>query len=175
MSDHEMLFVKMGCTVGDKRPVSNLGHQMGEAMPKMSSKVTMKIEPKLLHTIQVRAEGEGLAVSSYIRKAVINYIGERQEDDPRVIRFEMTPLEFRAVYKLIGLGVVRKKEDAFHNAFDSYLRGEYDNVISRAKEMLIEDHLSRGPDKEKTPAADKRSDLSEEADLQLVSDEGDSD
>lgn len=144
-------------------------------MPKMSSKVTMKIEPKLLHTIQVRAEGEGLAVSSYIRKAVINYIGERQEDDPRVIKFEMTPLEIRAVYKLIGLGVVNRKEDAFHNAFDSYLRSEYDNVVSRAKEMLIDDHLSRDPDLEKPPVASTRSDLDEEADLQLIPENGDSD
>jgi hypothetical protein len=143
-------------------------------MSKMTSKVTMKIEPKLLHTIQVRAEGEGLAVSSYIRKAVINYIGERQEDDPRVIRFEMTPLELRAVYNLIGLGVVSRKEDAFHNAFDSYLRSEYDLVVSRAKDLLINDHLSRNPDIEEPPAANTRSDLDEEEDLKLVSEEGDS-
>ena len=142
-------------------------------MPKMTSKVTMKIEPKLLHTIQVRAEGEGLAVSSYIRKAVINYIGERQEDDPRVIRFEMTPLEIRAIYKLIGLGVVCKKEDAFHNAFDSFLRSEYDNVVSRAKEMLIDDHLSSNPNPETPPVASTRSDLDEEADIQLVPENGD--
>jgi hypothetical protein len=144
-------------------------------MPKMSSKVTMKIEPKLLHTIQVRAEGEGLAVSSYIRKAVINYIGDGKEDDPRVIRFEMTPLEFRAIYNLIGLGVVRRKEDAFHNAFDTFLRTEYDLVVSRAKELVIDDHFSSNIDQESPPVVKTRSDIDEESDLHLVSDNGDPD
>ena len=114
----------------------------GEAMPKMTSKITMKIEPKLLDRIQSEAESEGLAVSSYIRKAVISHIGERQDNDPRTIRFEMTPLEFRAIGKLRGLGVVRSNEDAFHNAFDHFLREEYDNIVSCAKEMIIEDHLA---------------------------------
>jgi hypothetical protein len=144
-------------------------------MPKMSSKVTMKIEPKLLHTIQVRAEGEGLAVSSYIRKAVINYIGERQEDDPRIIRFEMTPLEIRAIYNLIGLGVVKKQEDAFHRAFDTFLSNEYDNVVSRAKDLLIVDHYSNNSDQVSPPVVKTRSDLDVESDLLLVPDNGDSD
>jgi hypothetical protein len=144
-------------------------------MPKMSSKVTMKIEPKLLHTIQVRAEGEGLAVSSYIRKAVINYIGERKEDDPRVIRFELTPLEFRAIYNLIGLGVVKRKEDAFHKAFDSFLSSEYDCIVSRAKDLLIADQLSSNPNQIVPPVANTRSDPVDGADLLLIPENGDSD
>lgn len=144
-------------------------------MPKMSSKVTMKIEPKLLQTIQVRAEAEGLAVSSYIRKAVISYIGERQEDDPRAIRFEMTPLEIRAIYKLIGLGVAIKKEDIFHSAFDIYLRTEYDNVIYRAEQVIIHDHLSNRPEGNGPLTANVRSDLDEEVDIRIVPDEGDMD
>ncbi|MGA1872414.1 MAG: hypothetical protein ACMUHY_01970 [Thermoplasmatota archaeon] len=136
-------------------------------MPKMTSKITMKIEPKLLERIQSRADSEGLAVSSYIRKAVISYIGERKED-PRTIRFEMTPLEIRAINKLRGLGVVRSKEDAYHNAFDVYLKLEYDNVVSRAKEMIIEDHLARGVDLPGPQAAETRNDPEGRVDMDLV-------
>jgi len=136
----------MGCTVGGLAARFQNRPPKGEAMPKMTSKITMKIEPKLLERIQFEADSEGLAVSSYIRKAVISHIGGRQDTDPRTIRFAMTPLEFRAINRLRGLGVVRSYEDAYHNAFDHFLKEDYDNVVSRAKEMIIEDHLARGVD-----------------------------
>ncbi|MBN1390877.1 MAG: hypothetical protein JXA22_09590 [Candidatus Thermoplasmatota archaeon] len=137
-------------------------------MPKMTSKITMKIEPKLLERIQEKADSEGLALSSYIRKAVISYIGGRKEDNQWVIRFEMTPQEIRAINKLRGLGVVKNREDAFHNAFDVYLKQEYDNAVSRAKELIVEDHLIRGIDLGGLPAASTRYNPEERADMDLV-------
>jgi hypothetical protein len=148
---------------------------MGEAMPKMSSKVTMKIEPKLLETISVKAEAEGLAVSSYIRKAVISYIGERLENNPRSIRFEMTSMEIRVINKLLDLGVVKTDEDVFHNALNEYLRCEYDKVVSRAKDMMIEDHISRDKKGNEPFAVNNRTDLDEGIDVHFVTEEGDVD
>ncbi|MGA1819835.1 MAG: hypothetical protein ACMUHU_02380 [Thermoplasmatota archaeon] len=141
-------------------------------MPKMTSKITMKIEPRLLERIQTEADSEGLAVSSYIRKAVISHIGGRQDNDPRTIRFEMTPLEFRAINKLRGLGVVRSNEDAFHIAFGHFLKEEYDKVVSRAKEMIVEDHLARGVDLGPTTAKD-RDDPADRIDMDLILEDGD--
>jgi hypothetical protein len=148
---------------------------MGEAMPKMSSKVTMKIEPKLLQTIQMKAESEGLPVSSYIRKAVISYIGERQDDNPMTISFEMTPLEIRAISHLRSLGVVRYYEEVFHNAFDLYLRSEYDNVVSRAKDLLVAEVVSNGPFGKESSTAKSLSDLEVEDNIHFDDEEGDVD
>ena len=144
-------------------------------MPKMSSKVTMKIEPKLLETISVKAEAEGLAVSSYIRKAVISYIGERLENNPRSIRFEMTSMEIRVINKLLDLGVVKTDEDVFHNALNEYLRCEYDKVVSRAKDMMIEDHISRDQKGKDPFAVNTRTDPDEGIDVHFVNEEGDVD
>ncbi|MBN1538924.1 MAG: hypothetical protein JW939_02180 [Candidatus Thermoplasmatota archaeon] len=137
-------------------------------MARMTSKITMKIEPRLLEIIQQKADSEGLALSSYIRKAVIGYIGGRKEDNPGFIRFEMTPLEIRAINRLRGLGIVSKEENAFHNAFDFFLKQEYDNIVSRAKEMIVDDHLTRGVDLRGLPTVRDQNGPETRADMDLV-------
>lgn len=137
-------------------------------MARMTSKITMKIEPRLLEVVQEKAASEGLALSSYIRKALIGYIGGRKEDNPEVIRFEMTPLEIRAINRMRGLGIVRLEEDAFHNAFTFYLKQEYDNIVSRAKELILDDHLIRGVDLGGLPTVKKGKDPQTRVEMDLV-------
>lgn len=118
------------------------GHLKGEAMPKLTSKVTVKLEPGLLDHLQELADSEGLPVSSYIRKAMIEHVGIRQEsENGQYLRIETTELEFRVINRLMKLGYLRSYQDLFHKAFDLYLKQEYDAVKRYAEKEFLDDHV----------------------------------
>ncbi|MFW3146347.1 MAG: ribbon-helix-helix protein, CopG family [Thermoplasmatota archaeon] len=125
---------------GEKRPVSEgRPPENGDAMPKLTSKVTIKFEPKLLDILQELADSEGLPVSSYIRKAVIEYIGERHEEGtPHTLRVELTEMELRVIERLIGLGYIRRGEEIFHTSFALFLRQEYETIRIMAEREYLD-------------------------------------
>ncbi len=144
----------------------------GDAMPKLTSKVTMKIEPGLLDAIQEMADREGLPVSSFIRKAVISNIRGGQESDPNVLRMELTEMEIRAINRLVRVGVVRNGEDVFHRAFNLFMDLEYDKVMTRAERILIDDHLSRDVKFDPLKTSDLRKNTGHGLDMRFEPEEG---
>lgn len=130
----------------------------GEAMPKLTSKVTIKLEPSLLDVLQELADSQGLPVSSYIRKAVIEHVGIRQENEnPYKLRIETTDLEFRVINRLMKLGYLKRPEDLFHRSFDLYLKQEYENVKICAEKEFLDDHVLGGGDRSRRKKAYSRS------------------
>jgi hypothetical protein len=142
-------------------------------MPKLTSKVTMKIEPGFLEAIQEMADKEGLPVSSFIRKAVISHIRGGQESDPNSLRMELTEMEIRAINRLVRVGVVRNGEDIFHRAFDLFMDLEYDKVMTRAERFLVDDHLSRDVNLDPLRTSNLRNSMSRELDMRLEPEDGD--
>jgi len=145
----------------------------GDAMPKLTSKVTMKIEPGFLEAIQEMADREGLPVSSYIRKAVISHIRGRQESDPNIMRMELTEMEIRAINRLVRAGVIRNGEDIFHRAFDLFMDQQYEKVMTRAERILIDDQLGKDVKFDALNHSNLRKRSGSELDLQLEPEEGD--
>lgn len=111
-------------------------------MPKLTSKVTIKLEPGLLDKLVELAESEGLPVSSYIRKAVIEHVGMRQDEGISTqMRIQPTRTELRVINRLMRLGYLRDPEDLFHKAFDLYLRQEYETIKRTAEREFLDDHV----------------------------------
>lgn len=131
---------------GEKRPVSEgRPPEKGDAMPKLTSKVTIKLEPRLLDILQELADSEGLPVSSYIRKAVIEHIGERHEEGtPHTLRIELTEMEIRVIERLIGLGYIRKGEELFHISFALFLKQEYESIKKMAEREYLDARVLSG-------------------------------
>ena len=130
----------------------------GEAMPKLTSKVTIKLEPGLLDVLQELADSQGLPVSSYIRKAVIEHVGIRQENESSYkLRIETTDLEFRVINRLMKLGYLKRPEDLFHRSFDLYLKQEYENVKICAEREFLDDHILSNGDRSRRKNAFSRS------------------
>ncbi len=91
-------------------------------MPKLTTKISVKLEPDQLYDLQEVAESQGLTVSRCVRNAVVRYIREHNEEGgSSVLRLTLTRLEKEAVGSLVDLGVIDDPEELFHKAFNDYL------------------------------------------------------
>ena len=94
----------------------------GLSMPKLTTKISVKLEPDQLYDLQEVAESQGLTVSRCVRKAVVSYIREHNEEGgSSVLRLTLTRLEKEAVGSLVDLGVIDDPEEFFHKAFTDYM------------------------------------------------------
>ena len=94
-------------------------------MPKLSTKITVKLEPELLSELHSSADSEGKTISECVREAVINYVRERRMDgEPRVLRLTLTRYENNIVDDLVELGVVDSAGELFHRSFDDFVTGQ---------------------------------------------------
>jgi hypothetical protein len=101
--------------------------------------MTVKIEPELLHRIQVLSDEEEISVSHYVRKALIQYIREvENEISPRSLRVDLTLMETHVLTQLIRIGAITEPQELFHKSFDSYLSHDLERTLSfagRLKDM----------------------------------------
>ncbi len=105
-------------------------------MPRLTSKMTVKIEPELLHRIQVLSDEEDISVSHYVRKALIQYIREvEDENSPRSVRIDLTLMETHVLTQLIRIGAFKEPEVLFHKAFDSYMANDLERTLSFAHRL----------------------------------------
>jgi len=94
-------------------------------MPKLSTKITVKLEPDLLDDLQLTAESEGKTISECVREAVIKYIQEqREKSQPQVLRLNLSRYERNLLDELLEVGIVDSAEDLFHRTFDDFITGE---------------------------------------------------
>ena len=94
-------------------------------MPKLSTKITVKLEPELLSELHASAESESKTISGCVREAVINYVRERRKDGgPHVLRLTMTRYESSMIDDLVDLGVVDSAEELFHRSFNDFVSGQ---------------------------------------------------
>jgi len=94
-------------------------------MPKLSTKITVKLEPELLSELQASAESEGKTISGCVREAVINYVRERRlEGEPHVLRLTLTRYENTMIDDLVELGVVDSAGELFHRSFNDFASGQ---------------------------------------------------
>lgn len=105
-------------------------------MPKLTSKMTVKIEPELLHRIQALAESKEISVSYYVRKALIDHIRDvEEENSPSSLRLKLSMMETHVLTQLIRIGAIREPEEMFHKAFDSYLSSDLEKVMAFANQL----------------------------------------
>ena len=91
-------------------------------MPRLSTKVTVKLEPDLLTNLQSVAESGGQTVSGCVREAVIRYLREQRTDGgPGVIRLTLTRFEREVVDTLLDRGVVDTPQELYHRALETYI------------------------------------------------------
>ncbi len=115
-----------GMHAGDNGYCSrNRAHRKGGGpTPRMSSKMTIKLEPELLRRLQAIAEREGGTVSNSVRRAVIDYIREQSEPgSANELRMDLTLMETSMITQLVRIGVIREPQELFHKAFDNYVSG----------------------------------------------------
>ncbi|MGA1822270.1 MAG: ribbon-helix-helix domain-containing protein [Thermoplasmatota archaeon] len=94
-------------------------------MPKLSTKITVKLEPELLSELHASAESEGKTISECVREAVINYVKERRTDgEPHVLRLMLTRYEASLIGDLLELGVVDSAGELFHRSFSDFVSGQ---------------------------------------------------
>lgn len=99
-------------------------------MPRLTSKMTVKIEPELLQRIQETSESRNISVSYYVREALIKY--QREADDDRThrsLRVNLTPMEMHVLTELKRIGVISDGEHLFHKSFDSFLVNDLDRTL----------------------------------------------
>ncbi len=102
-------------------------------MPRLTSKMTLKIEPELLRRIQAKAESRGVSVSYYVREAVIEHIRETEEEiSPSTMRINMTLMETHVLTQLIRIGAMTEPQEMFHKAFDSYVSNDLERTLNFA-------------------------------------------
>lgn len=94
-------------------------------MPKLSTKITVKLEPELLSELHASAESEGKTISGCVREAVINYVRERRMDgEPHVLRLTLTRYENSMIEDLVDIGVVDTAGELFHRSFTDFISGQ---------------------------------------------------
>ena len=105
-------------------------------MPRLTSKMTLKIEPELLQRIQAMAESRGVSVSYYVREAVIEHIRETEEEiSPSSLRISMTLMETHVLTQLIRIGAMTEPQEMFHKAFDSYVSNDLERTLNFAHSL----------------------------------------
>ena len=105
-------------------------------MPRLTSKMTVKIEPELLHRIQVLSDDADVSVSHYVRKALIQYIREVESDKtPSSLRIDLNLMETHVLTQLIRIGAITEPQQMFHKAFDSYLSNDLERTLSFANRL----------------------------------------
>jgi hypothetical protein len=102
-------------------------------MPRLSTKITVKLEPELLQELQNISESEGLTISRLVRDAVNDYFKERREDDGMgIVRLSLSRFELSVISDLVRIGYVDSAEEVFHQAFHDQMAT---HGIGRALEM----------------------------------------
>jgi len=102
-------------------------------MPRLSTKITVKLEPELLQDLQFISESEGLTISRLVREAVYEYIKERRDNSGLgIVKLGLSRFEMSVVNDLVRIGYVDTPEQAFHEAFHDQM---YNHGIGRKLEM----------------------------------------
>jgi metal-responsive CopG/Arc/MetJ family transcriptional regulator len=109
-------------------------------MPRLSTKITVKLEPELLQELQVISESEGQTISRLVREAVNNYVNERREEDGMgILRLSMSRFEMSVVADLVRIGYADTAEHVFHEAFHDQMAthgiGKTLEMASRIREL----------------------------------------
>ena len=105
-------------------------------MPRLSSKMTIKLEPELLQKLQAMAETEGVTVSNCVRRAVIDYVREQGDAErTNTLRLDLTLMETSMITQLVRIGVIKEPQELFHKAFDSYLSGDLVKSLELARSL----------------------------------------
>lgn len=105
-------------------------------MPKLTSKMTVKIEPELLQSIQALAESQEVSVSYYVREALIDHIRDVEEEgSPSSLNLSLSLMERHVITQLIRIGAITEPEEMFHKAFDSYLSSDLERVLRFANNL----------------------------------------
>ena len=102
-------------------------------MPRLSTKITVKLEPELLQDLQMISESEGLTISRLVREAVYNYIQERRDNEGMgIVKLNLSRFELSVVNDLVRIGYVDSAEQVFHETFHDQMA---DHGIGRILEM----------------------------------------
>lgn len=102
-------------------------------MPRLSTKITVKLEPELLQALQAISEAEGQTISRLVRDAVNSYVDERREEDGTgIIRLSLSRFETSVIADLVRIGYVDSAEQVFHETFHDQMST---HGIGRALEM----------------------------------------
>ncbi len=143
-------------------------HHKGDRMPRLSSKMTLKIDPELLRRIQSEADERSISVSNYVRKALIHYIREMEEEmSPTSLRISLTLMETHVLSQLLRIGAISEPQDMFHKAFDAYLSNDLQKLISFADRLKDMREFSPAvPLTTRKTGVDELSLLDEEEDLE---------
>jgi len=105
-------------------------------MPRMSSKITIKLDPELLSRLQDIAEIEGVSVSNYVRRSVLKNLREKDAAKcPHVLNLDLSMLETATVTQLVRIGVIRDPQELFHKAFDSYMSNDLRRTLAFARDL----------------------------------------
>jgi metal-responsive CopG/Arc/MetJ family transcriptional regulator len=109
-------------------------------MPRLSTKITVKLEPELLQELQMISESEGQTISRLVREAVNNYVNERREEDGMgILRLSMSRFEMSVVADLVRIGYADSAEHVFHEAFHDQMAthgfGRTLEMASRIREL----------------------------------------
>ncbi|MDG6224357.1 MAG: hypothetical protein QCI82_02465 [Candidatus Thermoplasmatota archaeon] len=109
-------------------------------MPRLSTKITVKLEPELLQELQLISEYEGHTVSRLVRESVYNYVKERREGyGSGTIRLNLSRFEMSVVNDLVKIGYVDNAEQVFHEAFHDQMAnhgmGKAMEMASRIRDM----------------------------------------
>jgi len=109
-------------------------------MPKLTTKITVKLEPEFLQDLQSISESEGMTISRLVREAVYDYVSERRdEESPGTIRLSLSRFEMAVVNDLIRIGYVDDAQQLFHEALHDQLSthnlGKALEMASRIRDM----------------------------------------
>ena len=106
-------------------------------MQKLTTKISVKLEPDQLYDLQEVAESQGLTVSRCVRKAVVSYIREHNEEGgSSILRLTLTRLEKEAAQK--SLRAREKKCDEEAKALNREIGSLEGQRSSRFREQVIE-------------------------------------
>ena len=109
-------------------------------MPRLSTKITVKLEPELLQDLQGISESEGLTISRLVREAVYNYINERRDNEGMgIVKLNLSRFEMSVVNDLVRIGYVDSAEQVFHETFHDQMAahgfGRVLEMASRIKDL----------------------------------------
>lgn len=125
-------------------------------MPRLTSKMTVKIEPELLQRIQEISESRNISVSYYVREALIKY--QREADDERThrsLRVNLTPMEMHVLNELKRIGLISDPEQLFHKSFDSFIKNDMDRALEVGRKLQdIKGFSSEEPTSDRTAISD---------------------
>lgn len=141
-------------------------------MPRLSTKITVKLEPELLKDLHETADDEGRTISECVREAVLRYIRERRETErTTVLRLNLTRYERTVVNGLVNLGIADDPEEIFHRSFGDFVSGEglkgYMETLRIVRNTRpIDENTSSGSDSRSYESFDFEPDSDENGDEQ---------